>query len=143
MILTTTNDTSSLSMTVLSMFVISPDEERRRAIAKALSGPQATVARELECYPEMDDLVNVFEGGCDALVIDLDPDPEKALDVIENFCSKNSSITVMVYSGQSDRELLVRCMRAGAREFLTEPLLPGSVARRSCAFPFAATNFRV
>src|SRR5581483_4668011 len=39
---------------------------------------------------------------------------------------RNSSVTVMVYSGSTDSELLVRCMRAGAREFLTEPVLPGS-----------------
>jgi pilus assembly protein CpaE len=33
----------------------------------------------------------------------------------------------MVYSAQADAELLVRCMRAGAREFLTLPLAPGAM----------------
>jgi pilus assembly protein CpaE len=34
----------------------------------------------------------------------------------------------MVYSEQADPELLVRCMRAGAREFLTMPFAPGTMA---------------
>src|SRR6185312_9467719 len=33
----------------------------------------------------------------------------------------------MVYSARADSELLVRCMRAGVREFLTEPVLPSTV----------------
>jgi pilus assembly protein CpaE len=33
----------------------------------------------------------------------------------------------MVHSARVDSELLVRCMRAGAREFLGEPLLPGAI----------------
>jgi pilus assembly protein CpaE len=34
----------------------------------------------------------------------------------------------MVYSASTDSELLVRCMRAGAREFLTQPFAPGTIA---------------
>src|SRR6202042_416052 len=39
-----------------------------------------------------------------------------------------SSSTVMVYSAGTDSELLVRCMRAGAREFLTQPIAPNTIA---------------
>ena len=34
----------------------------------------------------------------------------------------------MVYSAHTDSELLVRCMRAGAREFLTQPIAPTTIA---------------
>jgi pilus assembly protein CpaE len=34
----------------------------------------------------------------------------------------------MIYSSHSDQELLVRCMRAGAREFLSEPVRQSTVA---------------
>jgi pilus assembly protein CpaE len=34
----------------------------------------------------------------------------------------------MVYSAQTDSEMLVRCMRAGAREFLTEPIALSTIA---------------
>ncbi len=120
-------DTESLSMSALSLILIGPHEERRRAVAKALAGPQANIVRELTRYPQVDDLAGIIEADYDVVLIDLDPNPEHALDVVENLCGRNSSVTVMVYSGSTDSELLVRCMRAGAREFLTEPVLPGSV----------------
>ena len=40
------------------------------------------------------------------------------------YAGQSRSLTVMVYSAHPDPELLVRCMRAGAREFLTDPVLP-------------------
>jgi pilus assembly protein CpaE len=120
-------DTESLSMSALSLVLIGPHEERRRALVKALEGPQAKIARELTRYPQLDDLSEIIEADHDIVLIDLDANPEEALDVVETVCARSSSITVMVYSASADSELLVRCMRAGAREFLTEPVLPGSI----------------
>ena len=40
----------------------------------------------------------------------------------------NGSATVMVYSAKPDPDLLVRCMRAGAREFLTPPFAHNTMA---------------
>ncbi len=120
-------DTESLSMSALSVVLIGPDEQRRRVMARALAGPQAKIAREIERYPEMDDLAEILEADHDVVIVDLDPDPELALDVVENLCGQSSLITVMVYSARADSELLMRCMRAGVREFLTEPALPSTV----------------
>ena len=120
-------DTESLSMSALSVVLIGPDEQRRRVVAKALAGPQARIAREIERYPKVDDLTDIIEADYDVVIVDLDPDPELALDVVENLCGQDKSITVMVYSARADSEMLVRCMRAGVREFLTEPVLPNSV----------------
>ncbi len=61
------------------------------------------------------------------LVIDLDSFPEFALELVEAICSQSQK-TVMVYSGKSDPELLVRCMRAGVREFLSPPFAHAAVA---------------
>lgn len=125
---TSIHDAESLSMSALSLVLIGPHEERRRAVAKALAGPQATIARELTRYPQVDDLAEIIEADHDVILIDLDPNPELALDVVENVCGRNGSVTVMVYSAHADADLLVRCMRAGAREFLTEPVVQNSVA---------------
>ena len=38
------------------------------------------------------------------------------------------SATVIVCSAEANLELAVRCMRAGAREFLTLPLNPATIA---------------
>jgi pilus assembly protein CpaE len=125
---TSMRDTESLSMSALSLVLIGPDDERRRAVAKALAGPQASIARELTRYPQVDDLEAIIDADPDVVVIDLDPNPELALDIVETVCGRDASVTVIVYSAHNNSELLVRCMRAGAREFLTEPVLPSSLA---------------
>jgi pilus assembly protein CpaE len=62
------------------------------------------------------------------VVVDLEPDLEQALELVETMCTRSRELTVMVYSGHADSELAVRSMRAGAREFLTEPTLQASAA---------------
>lgn len=121
-------DPDSLSMSALSITLVSPSAERRQTIARALAGPQASIGRELSKYPNIDDVAALIEADCDVVIVDLDGDPERALDLVEGICGANGSITVMAFSNQADPELLVRCMRAGAREFLTEPILPNKVA---------------
>jgi len=120
-------DTDSLSMSALSLILIGPDEKRRTAVARAFMGQNAKIATELSSYPPLDDLAGLLTDGHDGLIVDLDGNSEQALELIENLCGRNNLLTVIVYSSRSDPELLVRCMRAGAREFLTEPILPGSV----------------
>jgi pilus assembly protein CpaE len=122
-----TQDPDTLGANVLSVALIGPEESRRRDIAVAISGPQATVAREFRAYPEIDDVPQLLEGGYDVIIIDLNSNPEQALDLVEHICS-HGSITVMVYSMRADSELLVRCMRAGAREFLTPPFTQNTIA---------------
>ena len=120
-------DSDSFGMDALSLLLVGPQDERRRSIAAALAGPQAIVTAELSFYPRVDDIAAALEAGYDAVVVDLDPDPEQALDVIENICAENGNAIVMAYSARADSELLMRCMRAGAREFLSEPLRPNTV----------------
>lgn len=122
-----TQDPDTLGANVLSVALIGPEESRRREIAIAVAGPQANVAREFRAYPELDDVPPLLEAGYDIIIIDLDTNPETALDLVEYICS-HSSIMVMVYSVRADSELLVRCMRAGAREFLTPPFSQGALA---------------
>jgi pilus assembly protein CpaE len=121
------SEPDSLKMDALSVVLIGPEEEQRRAIRRALAGPQGKVAREFSNYPDVDELAELTAGDYDVIIVHLDPDPERALDVVETLCSHGSSITVIVHSAQPNPELLLRCMRAGAREFLTDPLLPNVI----------------
>jgi pilus assembly protein CpaE len=116
-----------LDVHVMSVALIGPDEQRRKAVASALAGSQANVTREFAAYPELDDVPQLLETGFDVIIVDLDSDAEHALDLVEHI-GGNSSVTVMVYSTQADPELLVRCMRAGAREFLNQPIAPNTIA---------------
>ena len=124
---TFTHDPDALGAKVLSVALIGPQEQRRKAVAGALAGSQASVTREFTSYPRFDDLPRLLDPGYDVIIVELDTDPEQALDLVENICG-SSSATVMVYSAGSDSELLVRCMRAGAREFLTQPIAPSTIA---------------
>jgi pilus assembly protein CpaE len=112
----------------LSIALIGPDEERRKAAASALAGFQGAEIREFSSYPPgLDDLPRLLEARYDVIVLDLDSNPEYALELVESICA-NGTVTVMVYSGKTDPDLLMRCMRAGAREYLTLPFAPSIVA---------------
>ena len=118
----------TLGSKTLSIALIGPEEYRRKPIASALTGLQgSSVIKEYSFYPELDDVPRLLEADYDVIIVELDSNPEYALDLVENICS-NSSLTVMVYSAQVYPEMLVRCMRAGAREFLTQPITPASIA---------------
>ncbi len=112
----------------LSIAVISPIEESREYAVQAMSGCTGAYVSEFSSYSlGRGDLPATLDEEQDVIVIDLDGDPERALELVESICA-NGAATVMVYSESSDPELLVRCMRAGAREFLTLPFSPDVVA---------------
>jgi pilus assembly protein CpaE len=116
-----------MAKTTLSVVLIGPDEERRRALEQAFQ-QQVSITGEMGAYPNFNHLTKLTESDCDVVVVDLDQDPDVALDLIENICSRNSLITVMAYSSDQAPDLLVKCMRAGAREFLTDPLSSTALA---------------
>ena len=113
----------------LSIAVIGPDESLRNAVAKAFAEcQQGGDVREFASYPPgLDDVPRLLEQRYDVIVIDLDSNPEYALELVESI-GANGVATVMVYSAKADPDLLVRCMRAGAREFLTQPFALNTMA---------------
>lgn len=110
----------------LSVVVIGPNEQSREAVVRSMAGPLCGVARQLPFYPEVDQIPKLLEMNYDVLVVDLDSNPEYALEVVETLCA-SGSLTVMVYSSGSDPDLMIRSMRAGAREFLTMPVSAATV----------------
>jgi pilus assembly protein CpaE len=117
----------ALGSNVLSVAVIGPTENRRKSLASALATLHGSAIREFAFYPEMDDVPRLLEAEYDVIIVELDNNPEYALELVENICG-SSSVTVMVYSEQVFPEMLVRCMRAGAREFLTQPITATTLA---------------
>ncbi len=112
----------------LSIAVISPSDESRVEAMRAMSGCTGAYVSEYSSYSlGTGDLPQSVDDDHDVILIDLDGDAELALELVESICA-NGVATVMVYSESSDPELLVRCMRAGAREFLTLPFAPDVVA---------------
>jgi pilus assembly protein CpaE len=122
------NDSDPLSSNVLSVALIGPQEQRRRNLASALSISRAAVVREYASYPpELKDVPRLLEQNFDAIIIDLESNPEYALELVERIAG-SSSATVMVYSVRVDPSLMVRAMRAGAREFLADPIDSGALS---------------
>jgi Flp pilus assembly CpaE family ATPase len=118
----------SLGADILSIALIGPDEGRRKEAASALAGCHGGEIREFHTYPpSLDDVPKLLEQQYDVVIMDLDSMPEYALELVESICASTTA-TVMVYSVKADPELLVRCMRAGAREFLTMPFAQSTMA---------------
>jgi pilus assembly protein CpaE len=114
-------NSETISGTPLSIALIGPNQDRRSAAMIALNNCGGNEVCEFSSYPPaLDDVPKMLEENYDAVIVELDSNPEFALDLVESI-GANGRATVMVYSDSTDPELLVRCMRAGAREFLTYP----------------------
>jgi pilus assembly protein CpaE len=111
-----------------SIAVISPDKQRRTAATSALAQCKNVQTREFSDYPpRLEDLPSLLARTFDVILIDLDGDPQFALEMVETLCV-DRSIVVMVFSAQADPDLMLRSMRAGAREFFTLPFAPNVIA---------------
>lgn len=109
----------------LSIALIGPNENRRRIVANALAGAGSSAVREFSSYPnKTTDVPRMMEQNFDVYIIDLDGDQRLALELVEEIAA-NPAITVMVYSMNNDPNLLMSCMRSGAREFLSQPVALG------------------
>jgi pilus assembly protein CpaE len=116
------SNAETVSGAPISIALISPDRRHRDAAAQALAGCAGYEVSEFSSYPvRLDDASEIMDQKFSVVIIDLDGDPKFALELVESI-SADGFATVMVYSESADPELLVRCMRAGAREFLTLPL---------------------
>lgn len=114
----------SINLNPLSIAVISPNASHRdEAIASLARFTNGTI-REFISYPPgagAGAVAQTLKQDFDVVIVDLDSDPEYALELIEHICVDGST-NVIVYSAQPDPALLLRCMRAGAREFLPMPI---------------------
>ncbi len=119
---------NSIGAEHLTIAVIGPDDRRRAAAVSTLAECAGADVREVSSYPlGLDDVARLLKRHYDVFVVDLDCNPQHALELVERL-SANGLVTVMVYSDSADPELLVSCMRAGAREFLTLPFDREAVA---------------
>jgi pilus assembly protein CpaE len=124
---TQSEQAGALGANTLTIALIGPDEGRRYSVAGALTETPCRISQQLTSYPELDQIPRLIKLNFDVIIVDLDSNPEYALDLVENLCAA-AQTTVMVYSAHLDSEMMLRCMRAGAREFLTFPIAPNAIA---------------
>jgi pilus assembly protein CpaE len=109
----------------LLIALIGPNENRRRIVANALAGIGGSSVKEFPGYPsKTNDVPRLMEQNFDVFIIDLDGDQRYALELVEEIAA-NPAATVMVFSMSNDPNVLMQCMRAGAREFLAQPVALG------------------
>lgn len=110
----------------LSVAIIGPDEFLRTSLFAAITACHTTELHEFASYPPTPhDMRNLLSQNHDVVLIEIDSDPEYALNMTRAVCSTTYA-TVMVYSRSADvvgqdAELLERCTQMGAREFLGLP----------------------
>jgi pilus assembly protein CpaE len=113
----------SLSQGGLRVALVGPLTRCRREILFALAGSPDVVVRE---FPRPELAEDLYGEDIDMFVVDVDAHPESALQLMEKVSSNGS--TVVAYSEQASSGVLVRCMQAGAREFLSPPFDSSALA---------------
>lgn len=124
----------------LSVAVVDPILERRNAVASIVCGLRnSPVTPRVTTLREVADFELLVSQNFDIVLLAVDGDQEAALKTIEALC-RGGSACPMAYSGASNDELLIRCMRAGVREFLIYPFAPGVIEE---AFSRASSRGRL
>jgi pilus assembly protein CpaE len=106
---------------VLRLAIVDPSDSARDSLKTILLGLDM-VWLEAECsrYEFFSDVV--AQTHPDIGVVSLDKDPDKALQLVEQLNQTSPNCSVLVVSGSSDGTLILRAMRAGAKEFLPKPV---------------------
>ncbi|HMP05642.1 MAG TPA: AAA family ATPase [Lacipirellulaceae bacterium] len=108
---------------VLRIAVVDPNDATRERLKATLLGLD-TVWLEAECsrYAFFVDVVEQTKP--DIGLIALDSDPPRAIKLISETLQRAPQCSILVTSSSTDGRLILESMRAGAKEFLTEPLRP-------------------
>lgn len=106
---------------VLRVALVDPKDSSRETLKSTLLGMDI-VWLEAECsrYEFFADVVG--QTNPDIGIVAIDSDPDKAVRLIQEVHDSTPDCSILVISGSSDGQLILRAMRAGAKEFLTQPL---------------------
>ena len=119
---------------VIRVVLIDAGESSRASLQRLVQGgPTLWTAEVLAAYQGM--APRVAEINPDLCVVGLDADPPKALELIAQIHASNSDVVVLPASATAESALILKAVRAGAREFLTLPSDPTEleeIAGRLC-----------
>ncbi|MFV2069224.1 MAG: AAA family ATPase [Pirellulales bacterium] len=106
---------------VLRLAIVDPNESTRDALKATMLGMDM-VWLEAECsrYEFFADVV--AQTSPDIGFIALDEDPQRALELVNQLRESSPDCHILVSSSSTDGNLILRAMRAGVKEFLTQPL---------------------
>ena len=106
---------------VLRLAIVDPNDDTRDKLKSVLLGMDM-VWLEAECsrYEFFGDVVGQTQP--DIGVVNIDVDEQKSLVLIKEIGEVSPETSILVVSSSSDGQLILQAMRAGAKEFLTQPI---------------------
>ena len=105
----------------LRISICDPDESTRDNLKKYLVGmDQVWLEADCSRYDAFEDIVG--QTTPDIAIIDIDSDDAEALQLIESLSRSQPNCGVIVVSRQTDGQMILKAIRAGAREFLNSPV---------------------
>jgi pilus assembly protein CpaE len=106
---------------VLRLAIVDPSDPTRESLKTMLLGMDR-IWLEAECsrYEFFADVI--AQTHPDIGIVALDHDVDKALDLVTRLNETSSDCSILVVSGSADGKLILRAMRAGAKEFLNQPI---------------------
>ena len=112
---------------VLRIAVVDPNDATRENLKSVLLGLDM-VWLEAECsrYEFFGDVVEQTKP--DIGLVAMDTDPDKATQLVTDVLAQAPDCILLVTSSSTDGRLILQAMRAGAKEFLTEPIKPEDLA---------------
>jgi pilus assembly protein CpaE len=107
---------------VQRVVIVDPSDATREPLRNLLLGVES-VWLEAECsrYEFFFDVVHQSEP--DVAVISLDSDENKALQLITQLGSECPNLPILAVSAKGDGQSILKALRSGAREFLTQPVV--------------------
>ena len=106
---------------VIRLAIVDPVDDSRDKLKTKLLGIER-IWLEAECsrYEFFADVVNQTEP--EMALVALDKNPDQAVRLIAELQEKCPKCSVVALSGSNDGNLILKAIRAGAREFLTQPV---------------------
>ena len=132
---------------VQRVVIVDPSDATREPLRNLMLGVES-IWLESECsrYEFFFDVVH--QSHPDVAVVSLDADENKALQLIAQLTSEVPDLPILAVSAKGDGQSILKALRSGAREFLTQPVVlvyvpspNGNVMRhRAAATPSAQTR---
>lgn len=102
--------------------IVDPSDITREPLRNLLLGVES-VWIEAECARYEFFLDVVRQSRPDVVVISLDADQTKAVQLIAHVTAEHPGLAVLAISGRNDGQVILQALRSGAKEFLTQPVV--------------------
>jgi len=106
---------------VLRLAIVDPNDSSRETLKKMLLGMDM-IWLEAECsrYEFFSDVL--AQTSPDIGLVAIDRDPAKALELVAKVTQSSPDCSILVVSSSNDGNVILQAMRAGAKEFLPQPV---------------------